>query len=64
MLRVVVRGETYFACEICGLIYETAELASSCESWCRAHGSCNVEIASHAVGSIRRAGLRISGPRP
>ena len=64
MLKIVVRGQAYFACERCGLIYDIADDASRCEAWCSTHGSCNVEIASKSVGRISRVGLRLRGPGP
>ncbi|MGC9072381.1 MAG: hypothetical protein ACP5HK_06820 [Acidilobus sp.] len=64
-MRVTIRRETFYACEFCGLIYETPDKANACESWCGSHGSCNIEIAKGAVGSIGRyKGLRISSARP
>ena len=39
----------YFQCEECKFLYETKELAEKCESWCKEHHSCNIEITKHAI---------------
>lgn len=36
-------------CGECGLKYKDKKIASTCEAWCRAHQSCNLEIIKHAV---------------
>lgn len=58
-LEVVLGSSRYYACEVCGMIYADSDTARSCESWCSAHGSCNMEITKRAIGKIRRAGLRL-----
>lgn len=29
--------------------YAERDWAEQCEAWCRAHGTCNVEIIRHAI---------------
>jgi hypothetical protein len=60
-LLVVVEGSRYYACGECGLIYREERLAEECEEWCRAHGTCRVDLAKMSVGYIRRheKGLRV-----
>jgi len=36
-------------CEECGLRYRLREQAERCETWCREHKSCNLEIIKDAV---------------
>ncbi len=61
VLLVQVRGERLYACEECGLIYESRATAEACEAYCRAHKACNPQIAAKAVGGVRRLarGLRL-----
>ena len=42
-------GKVYFQCEDCKLLYDNREWTGKCESWCKKHHSCNIEITSHAV---------------
>ena len=37
-----------YQCEECGFHYEDREFAEKCESWCREHKSCNIEITAQA----------------
>jgi len=64
MLEVVIGDSRFFACEACGMVYSSKDLAKECEAWCNSHGSCNLDITKNAIGTIRRAGLRIGRPRP
>lgn len=46
----------YYACSICGLIYESEETASKCEEFCKNNpGKCNIEIAKESIGYIEQA---------
>lgn len=40
-----------FQCPECGLHYRDQEIAKKCETWCREHNSCNLELIKHAVES-------------
>ena len=42
------------ACEICNLAYEKKDLAERCQSWCSKNNSCNLEVAKHSIGEIKR----------
>jgi len=42
-------NKKYYQCEECRYIYETEELASKCEEWCKEHKSCNLEIVKQSV---------------
>lgn len=53
VLVVALRSEKLYACERCGAIYDTLQLAEECEAAC-ASGACDLEITSRAVGWIRR----------
>jgi hypothetical protein len=42
-----------YACGVCGLLYETLELAAKCEEFCKSHpGMCSVELAKYSIGYI------------
>lgn len=45
-------GSKVWACEVCGLAFESEELATRCEDHCRTHDSCSLEIGRKAVGSV------------
>ena len=42
------RGPLY-RCSECGFHYHEETLAKRCETWCREHKSCNVEITKNAI---------------
>ena len=42
-------GKTYHQCSECKLMYPKKNLAEECETWCREHKTCNIEIIKHAV---------------
>lgn len=49
MVKVIIQeNKTLYQCEECGFHYEDREWAEKCETWCREHHSCNLEITSHA----------------
>ena len=39
----------FYVCEECGFAYKEKALAEKCESWCKKHHSCNIEITKNAV---------------
>jgi hypothetical protein len=63
VLEIAIGGSMFFACEACGMVYASRELAEACGEWCTSHGSCNLEITRHAVGRVRRPGLRMRSSR-
>ena len=38
-----------YQCPKCGLEYQEKAWAEKCESWCKEHKSCNLEITKHAL---------------
>ena len=40
-----------YQCPECSLWYDDEEWKNKCETWCKEHQSCNLEIISHAVKS-------------
>jgi len=40
-------NEELYQCEECGYAYEDKEWAEKCETWCKEHKSCNLEIIQH-----------------
>lgn len=46
---IVENGKTLHQCKECGLKYADKEIAERCQSWCKEHKSCNLDIISHAI---------------
>ena len=42
-------NKKYYICEECDFAYESKEIAEKCQSWCKEHHSCNIEITKHAM---------------
>ena len=42
-----------YVCEACNFLYEMKELAKKCESWCKKHHSCNIEITKKSRGELK-----------
>lgn len=38
-----------FVCSECGLAYSNKEWAQKCQSWCKKHKTCNIEIIEHSL---------------
>lgn len=38
-----------YICEECGFKYKEKEWADKCETFCREHKGCNIEITKHSV---------------
>jgi hypothetical protein len=50
MVKVIRKNkEVFYSCEVCGLKYAEKKKAQECESWCRKHNSCNLDIIKNAV---------------
>lgn len=50
MTQVIQKnGRTYHQCEECKFLYEKKAIAEQCQSWCKEHKSCNLEITKNAV---------------
>jgi len=39
VLEIAIGGSMFFACEACGMVYSSRELAEACEEWYTSHGS-------------------------
>ncbi len=51
MVRSVKKsGGTLQICELCMFAYNDRKTAQECESFCRVHSGCSMEITKHAVG--------------
>ncbi len=48
-------GAKFYQCPECGLHYKDERIAKQCETWCREHKSCNLEITGHAVENQKDA---------
>lgn len=46
---MVKKANNLWICEECGFKYEEKHWAEKCQSWCKEHKGCNLEIISHAV---------------
>ena len=44
-----LNGKIVFKCEKCGYLYKEIEKAEECESWCKKHKSCNLQITKYAI---------------
>lgn len=44
-----LEGKTVYKCEECGFYYKTKSLAEKCETFCKKHKSCSLEITKHAI---------------
>lgn len=53
VLIVSLKGDRFYACSLCGAIYEDPGLAGECEASCSL-GVCDARITSRAVGWIRK----------
>jgi uncharacterized C2H2 Zn-finger protein len=42
-------NEVFYQCPECGFYYREREWAQKCESWCKEHKSCNLEIIKHSI---------------
>jgi hypothetical protein len=51
-------SKSYYQCEECGHIYEREELANKCETWCKEHKSCNLEIVKESVNIENKTNLK------
>ncbi len=50
MPKVITKnGQVYYQCQECGFMYKEKEWAEKCETWCKEHKSCNLEITKYAV---------------
>ncbi len=50
MVKQTKKGDKdLYICEECGFYYKEKEWAEKCESWCKEHHGCNLEITKHAV---------------
>ena len=46
--KIDKKGEEYYQCEECKLIYKERKWAEKCENWCKKNKSCNLKITKHA----------------
>ena len=42
-------GNAIYKCGVCGFGYLTNELADKCETYCKTHGACSLEITKNAI---------------
>ncbi len=42
-------GQKCYFCEECHLVYSIRKKACECETWCKKHKSCNLEIIKNAL---------------
>jgi len=45
-------GKEYYACSICGLVYELPDYAAACEENCSGYGCCGLDVTRYAVGYV------------
>ena len=44
-----IEKEKLYQCPECGFWYKEKEWAEKCETWCKEHKTCNLEIIKHAI---------------
>jgi hypothetical protein len=49
MIETTYNGKEAYQCEECGLHYAEGAHAAKCETWCKEHRSCNLEIIASAL---------------
>ena len=49
MVKIIIKNEKHYQCEECGFEYQGKEWAEKCETWCKEHHTCNLEIIEHAI---------------
>ena len=49
---VVIKKETIFICEDCGLKYKKEQLAKKCEEFCKRNNACSLEITKYAINYV------------
>ncbi len=41
-----------YQCKECSLWYKDKKISEECQSWCKKHKSCNLEIIKHSIKNI------------
>ena len=49
MRSIIVNGKDAYKCGACGFLYREKEYAEKCETFCKEHNSCSLEITKHAI---------------
>lgn len=53
MVKVIInKNRKLYQCEECGFKYDNKEIAEKCQTWCKEHKSCNLEIIKYAVKDL------------
>ncbi len=47
--EIIQKGNTYYSCEECNLIYKEREWAEKCEAFCIKYHMCSLEITKHVI---------------
>lgn len=45
----IKHNKKHFICEECTLVYKEKRWAEKCQTWCKRHNSCNINIIQHSV---------------
>ncbi|MEM5805222.1 MAG: hypothetical protein QW156_03660 [Candidatus Aenigmatarchaeota archaeon] len=48
------KNKKYYACEVCGFVYDNKQIAEKCEDWCSKHNTCSLEITRFALYRSRQ----------
>ena len=54
MVVKTTKENNLYQCKECGLRYRKKETAEKCESWCKEHKSCNLDIIKDAIAEDAR----------
>ncbi|MBI3639291.1 MAG: hypothetical protein HY223_03150 [Thaumarchaeota archaeon] len=50
MVKETIKSNNrFYLCEACGFGYNDMQTAQKCESFCKEHNSCSMEITKNAV---------------
>jgi len=53
MVRSVKKsGSAAYLCELCMFAYRDRETAQECETFCKTHRGCSMEITKHSIGIL------------
>ncbi len=50
--QMKIKNAQVFTCPECGLGYTEKELSQKCETWCKKHNSCNLEITKYSINKV------------
>lgn len=49
-------NQSVYLCEECNFLYKDRQWAEKCETWCKKHQSCSLEIIKHSFEYFKEGG--------